>query len=126
MAWLQYGGNAVYVPAHARPSILARLLGLAGLGGQVMTMAMGSQCSTFAQVNRAEPEADRVPPPSDDRHDATSLFSWGLDLNAGYYVAHAGPDHTDPDRAHDERPETRIWPRPNNQQWPSRRSETWK
>jgi hypothetical protein len=126
MAWLLYGGNAAYVPAHARPSILARLLGLAGLGSQAMTIAVRSQCSTFAQVNPAELEAGPIPPPTGGGRGAASLLSPGVELNAGYYVAHAGPKRADPGRADDEGPETGIWPRPSNQQCPARRSEAWK
>jgi hypothetical protein len=32
MAWLQYGGDGVYIPAHAKPSILAGLMRPGGLG----------------------------------------------------------------------------------------------
>ena len=95
MTWLQYGGNAVYVPAHARPPILARMLGLVGLGSDGMTLGAGSQGSAFTQVNRTGSEPTRVRPTSDDRRRTTSLLGSGPALNAGYYVPHADPERID-------------------------------
>jgi hypothetical protein len=91
MAWLQYGGNAAYVPAHARPPVLARVLRLARLGSQAMSMGVRPQGSAFGQVTGARPDSGRMlqEPVSVDRRSPTSLLGAGRTLDAGYYVAHA-------------------------------------
>ena len=95
MTWLQFGGNAVYVPAHARPPILARMLGLVGLGSDATTAGSGSQGSAFMQVEVARPEPNWARSTSDDRRRATSSLGSGPVFKAGYYVAHADLEHTD-------------------------------
>ena len=94
MTWLQFGGSTVYVPAHARPPILARMLGLAGLGNKAMGVAVHSHDSALAHVDRASPEVTDVRSPSDARRHATSLFGSEPTLNAGYYVAHSDAEHS--------------------------------
>jgi len=91
MAWLQYGGNAVYVPAHARPPILARMLALAGLGGQAMSIAVRPHSSALGRSTGAKPDASRVrlEPAIDETQRPTSLLGLKPTLDAGYYVAHA-------------------------------------
>lgn len=103
MTWLQFGGATAYVPAHARPPILARMLGLTGLGSQATGSAVRSHGSALAQINRASPEVTNVRPPADARRRATSLFEPAPALNDGYRVAHsdakhssAGPDGEEP------------------------------
>jgi hypothetical protein len=95
MTWLQFGGNAVYVPAHARPPILARMLGLVGLGNDGMTIGAGAQGSAITQVNRPKREPNGFRPTSGERRRATSMLGSGLAVNAGYYVAHAELERTD-------------------------------
>ena len=88
MTWLQFGGTAIYVPAHARPPILARMLSLAGLGSQAIFISMRSKGAALAQANGAKPDATRVRPPSDTRRRAAPLFDSEPTIDAGYYVAH--------------------------------------
>ena len=106
MTWLQYGGNAVYVPAHARPPILARMLRLAGLGSQAMSIGVRPQGSAFGQVTRPKPDAGlmRPEPVSDDKRRPTSLLGAGPTLDAGYYVAHAALERADDRLAEGEGP----------------------
>ena len=94
MTWLQFGGATVYVPAHARPPILARMLGLAGLGSKAMGIAGRSHDSALAHVDRTGPEVTDARSPSDARRHATSVFGSGPTLNAGYYVAHSDAEHS--------------------------------
>jgi hypothetical protein len=94
MTWLQFGGTAIYVPAHARPPILARMLGLAGLGSQATGTAVNSHGSALEQVHRASPDLTDVRPPSDARRRATSWFEPAPALNDGYYVAHSDAEHS--------------------------------
>jgi len=97
MTWLQYGGNAVYIPAHARPPILARMLRLAGLGSQAMSMGVRPQGSAFGQVTTARPDSSpmRSAPVSDEWRRPASLLGVEPPLNAGYYVAHAALERAD-------------------------------
>jgi hypothetical protein len=106
MTWLQYGGNAVYVPAHARPPILARMLRLAGLGSQAMSFGVRTQGSAFGQVTRARPDSSRMraEPVSDEKRRPTSLLGAGPTLDAGYYVAHAALERADDRRVGGEDP----------------------
>jgi hypothetical protein len=93
MTWLQFGGATVYVPAHARPPILARMLGLAGLGNKAMGIAVRSHDSALAHVDGASPEVTDVQSSYAQRR-GTSLFGSGPALNAGYYVAHPDAEHS--------------------------------
>jgi len=106
MTWLQYGGNAVYVPAHARPPILARMLRLAGLGSQAMSIGVRPQGSAFGQVTRPKPAAGRMRPEpvSDEKRRPTSLLGAGPTLDVGYYVAHTALERADDRLAEGEGP----------------------
>jgi hypothetical protein len=97
MTWLQYGGNTVYVPAHARPPILARMLRLAGLGNQAMDFGVRAPGSASGEVTGARSDSSRMrsEPVSDEMHRPTSLLGAGPTLDAGYYVAHAALDRAD-------------------------------
>jgi hypothetical protein len=106
MTWLQYGGNAVYIPAHARPPILARMLRLAGLGSQAMSVGMRPQGSAFGQVSGARPDSSRLRPApvSDEWRRPASLLGVEPPLNAGYYVSHAALERADEGLAKGEDP----------------------
>jgi hypothetical protein len=59
MEWLRYGGDGVYIPAHARPSILAGLMRLGGFGILALNRAarrpspLPSQVSPVLSADRA-------------------------------------------------------------------------
>lgn len=108
MTWLQYGGNTVYIPAHARPSILARLLGLARVGRQAMSIAVLTANTASSQVRpiapigtshgRGAPQDATAAGPPDG---GARWLSPRISVSSGYFVAHADPAYSGTEKTED-------------------------